>query len=78
MKKIREYYICDRCKKEIDEDKINKAYYTGWYYQLCDDCFKKYKEFKDLIEKLKKKWEKLEQEYQFGKYLPEDLESKGE
>lgn len=78
MKKIREYYICDRCKKEIDKDKINKAFYTNWYYELCDDCFEKYKELDDKLDKLKKKWEKLEKEYQFGNYLPEDLESKGE
>lgn len=78
MRKTREYYICDRCKKEIDKDKINKTFYINWYYELCDDCFEKYKEFDNKLNKIKEKWKKLEKEYQFGDYLPEDLESKGE
>ena len=78
MKKIREYYICDRCKKEINEEEINKAYYTSWYYELCNKCYEDFNEFKNKTEKIRNKWEQLEQEYQFGRYLPEDLESKGE
>lgn len=78
MKKTKEYYICDRCKKEIDENKINTKIYLNWYYQLCDDCFKKYKEFDNKIDKLKKEWEKLEKDYEFGDYLPKNEETKGE
>lgn len=72
MRITKEYHICDRCKKEIKEEEINNAYYTRWYYELCNECFEKYTEFNKETNKLKKKWEKLEQKYQFGDYLPKE------
>ena len=72
MRKIKEYHICDKCKKEIQVEEIQKAYYVNWYYELCNDCYKTYEEFQSKIKKIENKWEKLEKEYQFGEYLPKE------
>jgi len=79
MKKTREYHICDRCKKEIDKDKINYTPYEMWFYELCDKCNELFDIFIKQINKLKNEWQDLEIEYQFGTYLPkDDLENKEE
>lgn len=72
MKKIKEYHICDRCKKEINEEEINLRYDYAYRYELCDDCDNVYIEFETKVQNLKEKWEELEKEYKFGKYLPKD------
>ncbi len=80
MKKIREYYICDRCKKELEENKINHEFYNMWCYDLCDKCKELFNSFETKVNSLKNQWQDLEIEYKFGTYLPreDDLESKGE
>lgn len=72
MKKIKEYHICDRCKKKINEEEINLRYYNACSYELCDDCDNVYIEFETKIQNLKEKWGELEKEYKFGKYLPKE------
>lgn len=72
MKKIKEYHICDRCKKEIREEDIIHVSDYSRYYELCDDCDNVYIEFKTKVQNLKRKWEELEKEYKFGEYLPKD------
>lgn len=74
MKKIKEYHICDRCKKEITEEEINLRYDYTNRYELCDNCDYTYIEFETKVKKLKEKWEELEKEYKFGKYLPKEKE----
>lgn len=72
MLKTKNYHICDRCKKEIEE--INFAPYQRYCYELCDKCNKDFLKFKSEVEDLKKYWETLEKEYQFGEYLPQEVE----
>ena len=72
MKKIKEYHICDRCKKEINEEEINLRYDYAGCYELCDDCDYTYIEFNTKVQNLKEKWEELEKKYKFGKYLPKE------
>ena len=72
MKKIKEYHICDRCKKEIHKDEINERFDYGYHYELCDICKDNFDLFQLKVEKLKKKWEELEKEFMFGKYLPKE------
>lgn len=75
MKKTIEIYYCDKCKKQFKEgDTIYNEPYQMWMYELCDDCLKQLKELKSKVDKLKYKWEKLEEEYQFGEYLPKETD----
>lgn len=74
MKKVRKYYICDRCKKELEENKINRVYYQMWAYDLCDKCKELFDLFETKTNSLKNDWQDLEMEYKFGTYLPEDKE----
>ena len=71
MRKRIEHCYCDKCKKEIITD-AHQEYYYQYMYDLCDKCDKEYNEFKIKVEKLKEQWEELEQEYQFGEYLPKE------
>lgn len=59
MRKIKKYYICDRCKKEINEEEINKVF-DNYFYDLCNKCKKIYDEYSKRVEGLKKSWEELE------------------
>lgn len=72
MKKIKEYHICDRCKKEMTEEEINLIYDYAYCYELCDDCSDRFIEFETKIRNLKEKQEELEKEYKFGRYLPKE------
>lgn len=77
MKKIREYYICDRCFKEIEKPIIEYDY--QYMYELCEKCSKDFKKYKDSRDYLETRFDEITKEYKFGKYLPkDDLESKGE
>lgn len=71
-KKTREYYICDRCKKEITEE--DTRYEVGDFinacnYDLCDDCYKAYEEYKSRVEDLDKEVKEMTKTYRFGKYM---------
>lgn len=72
MKKMKEYHICDRCKKEITGKEINEVYDYAYLYELCNDCLKLHNEFERKVKGLKKDWENLEKEYKFGQYLPKE------
>lgn len=72
MLKTKEYHICDRCKEEIEE--INYAPYQQWCYELCDICYEEYQTFKRKTDELMENWTKLEKNYLFGHYLPEEDE----
>ena len=74
MLKTKEYHICDRCKIEIEKEKINFAPYHSWCYELCDNCNKDFLKFKNEVKNLENYWETLEKEYQFGQYLPQEVE----
>ena len=72
MKKIKEYYICDRCKKEI-----NKPYFvcdgiTYCNYELCKDCKETYDKFIEEYQTIQNKFDELNKKYKFGKWLPKD------
>lgn len=72
LKRI-DHVFCDKCKKEIKEREIvYHEFYTAYIYDLCDECYKQFKEFDNKVKRLKNKWEKLEKEYQFGEYLPKE------
>ena len=73
MLKTKEYHICDRCKQVLEEN-INHAYDRLAMYELCNECYKDFNNFKQKIEKLEREYEKLEKFYMFGKYLPKDDE----
>ena len=49
MEKIKKYYICDRCKKEIAKEDINYICdgLTMYNYELCKECKETYKEFNE-------------------------------
>lgn len=72
MKKVREYHICDRCKKEILKEEINYVFYNQWCYELCDICKEVFELFEIKVNGLKSQWEELEKEYKFGSYLPKE------
>jgi hypothetical protein len=74
MLKTKEYYICDRCKKEIDKDKINKRYDNMYSYELCDECSIDFDNYKLEIKRLENEYEEYGKLYKFGKYLPKDDE----
>lgn len=73
MLKTKEYHICDRCKQVL-EDKIEIAYDNLRMYELCNECYKDFNNFKQEVERLERDYEKIEKLYMFGKYLPKDDE----
>lgn len=75
MKKIREYYICDRCKEEISEGKIHIVPDMMYRYELCDRCFGIYKKYRSEINLLEAKYDRISECYKFRKYLPKGSES---
>ena len=72
MKKIKEYHICDRCKKEITDEEINEVFDYAYRYELCNECKDVHDEFIRKVNGLKKTWEHLEEKYKFGEYLPKE------
>lgn len=73
-KKTREYYICDRCKKELEKDTRYEVgdFINAYSYDLCDNCYKEYEEYKSRVESLDKKVKEMTKLYRFGKYLPKE------
>lgn len=66
--------ICDKCHKDIDNEKefvpvsdpINCR-----FYDLCNDCFKTYSEYEKAVKELWKKQDEITKAFGFGKWLPE-------
>lgn len=77
MKKIREYYVCDRCKKEYPGTQLIVTYDYEYRYDLCVECKKVFDKYEKDIELAKAKIDRISENYKFGKYLPKDSESKG-
>lgn len=74
MIKIKEYYICDRCKEELIEKPIIE-YDNVYSYELCCECDEKFKEYRNKVKEIEDKYDEITKNYKFGKYLPKDLES---
>lgn len=74
MKKINEYYICDRCKKEISKEERNNTCdgINAYLYDLCEECKKNYDDYKKEYSILESKADELSKKYKFGKYLPKE------
>lgn len=72
MKIIKEYHICDRCKSVIKGKEIHKVFDYTYQYELCNLCKHEYDEFSIHVNALKRNWERLEEKYKFGKYLPKE------
>ena len=75
MKKIKEYYICDRCKKELTEKDTCyevRDFINAYNYDLCDNCYKEYEEYKSRVKDLDKEVKEMTELYKFGKYLPKE------
>ena len=72
MKKIKEYHICDRCKKELSKDDFIGICGDLYFYDLCKECKKDYDEYKSKAEDIRKQWDELTKKYQFEKYLPKE------
>lgn len=72
MLKNREYYICDRCKKEIDEEEKHIACDYAYMYDLCQNCYDDYKKLKGNVEKYYELIDEEYKKYSFGKYLPKE------
>lgn len=70
MKKIKEYYICDRCKKELEEDDYICVCSNIYFYDLCKDCKIDFDKYKSETKKLEQKYDEITKKYQFEKYLP--------
>lgn len=71
MLKTREYYVCDRCQKEIKEgEEISTVLDTPYRYELCENCKKKYDEMEEKVNKHRKALEEEYKKYQFGEFLP--------
>lgn len=69
MKKVKEYYICDRCKEELlDEPELVFAY--GYNYELCNECKDMFDNYIHDLKELDKEFDRIEQKYKFGKHLP--------
>lgn len=78
-KKNIEYYICDRCKEEIENysEKDNQVCdgFNGYFYDLCNDCLGVFEDYKRNIEEVNKQFKDITKTYKFGKYMFEDKES---
>ena len=71
-KKTREYYICDRCKKELPDKEARHEVWdliNAYTYDLCDDCHKEYEEYKSRVEDLDKEVKEMTKLYRFGEYM---------
>jgi len=76
MKKTKEYYICDRCKKTIEDYSKKENYvtdvYNGYFYDLCKECMADFNEYKIKLSGLDKTYKTLSEKYKFGRYLPRE------
>lgn len=72
MKKIKEFHICDRCKKELGKDDFIDICCLDYFYDLCKECKKDYDKYEEELKELDGKYGELAKKYQFGKYLPKE------
>lgn len=72
MKKIKEYYICDRCDKVLKDEERNFVVDYMYAYDLCNDCTIIFKEYRKEFEALIDKEDELTRKYKFRKYLKEN------
>lgn len=72
MKKVKEYYICDRCKKEIGEDDFRGVCSNLYFYDLCKNCKEDFDKYQSETKELEQKYDEIMKKYQFEKYLPRE------
>lgn len=71
MKKIKEYYICDRCNKELSKADVVFVFESRYQYDLCTECANVFEEYKEKYGILEEKAKRLQKQYNFGSYLAE-------
>lgn len=71
MKKVKEYYICDRCKKELDKDELKKIgdIYNAYTYELCEQCENDYYSYDIHMKAIYENAKALTEGHNFGKYM---------
>lgn len=69
MKKVKEYYVCDRCNKELEKKYVVFAFESGYRWDLCAECANIFEEYKGKCDILEEKAKKIQEEYNFGSYL---------
>ena len=69
MKKIKEYYICDRCKRAFEKDVLVNICEDLYFYDLCKECKKFYDKYVAEIKEIDKMYDEITKKYRFGKYL---------
>lgn len=50
--------ICDKCKKELNENEEKLIYLDARVLECCDFCYKELQDFKNEINILRKKYDK--------------------
>lgn len=78
MRKIREYHLCDRCNKEIDEKKLSVCYDNTYKFELCDECKEIFDKYKEELKQVDMKKDRISKKYNFGKYLIKKLQENNE
>lgn len=74
MERTRVYYVCDRCKKEVEKDKVIRVTSMPYCYELCEECKESYDEYQEKIKELEEQIDEITKIYQFGKHLPKESE----
>lgn len=69
-------YYCDKCGKEIGEEKPDYRYIDLYRYQLCENCEILFNELIDQYFAIEKELDKLLKRYGFGKYMMSKKEMK--
>lgn len=70
-KKVIETCYCDRCKTEVKEENyvcVCDAI-DHYFYDLCKDCHKAYKEYVNEIENLEAEFKAVRNKWNFGPQL---------
>lgn len=74
--KIKEYYVCDKCKKEIEDYSIKVNHvcdsFNAYFYDLCSECKDAFDKYDCEIKTLRDQAEKLTEKYMFGRYMFKD------
>lgn len=77
MLKRKEYRVCDRCFKELDDNghiELCDALDTR-FYDLCDNCYEEYASYRAEMDELLGLRHKIAVKYKFGPYLPKEEEN---